>query len=134
MKNQPFVKASHTNRLHRPCIPPTCAIGYPAIGIYKTTCKKRHPPKDTLRKGCINIIASIAMTETSIAHILNAEGEKIQKMLELSSCSHDIFRLNESVNHVVTQLTQLEQTLCAKLEMARELLCYTQAHEPEGNV
>jgi hypothetical protein len=71
--------------------------------------------------GCNNIIASISLIEAAIAHILNSEGEKIQRMLEISNCPDDLLVLNKSVTDVIIQVTQLEQVLCEKLILAREL-------------
>ncbi len=36
-----------------------------------------------------SLVQSIALEETAISHILNAEGEKIQKVLSLHTCDPD---------------------------------------------
>jgi hypothetical protein len=79
-------------------------------------------PKDNINNECVNIIASITMVEAGLAHILNAEGEKIQKLLEISNCPCELLALNKSVNSVVEQATQLEQILCQKLGFAVALI------------
>ena len=45
-----------------------------------------------------SLVQSIALEETAISHILNAEGEKIQKVLGLHNCcTKDILEVNKSV-------------------------------------
>jgi hypothetical protein len=79
-------------------------------------------PGHNIDRECSKIIASVALIEASIAHILNAEGEKIQRMLEISDCPYDILSLNRSVNDVIIQITHLERILCEKLALARAIL------------
>jgi len=81
------------------------------------------------RKDAINIIiASIAMEELALAHILNAEGEKIQYVLgtlddkdpgEVTIC--DIMAVNESVRKTMRDVIKTEMLLQFKLEDALEL-------------
>lgn len=63
------------------------------------------------------IIHSIALIETSIAYILNTEGEKIQKVLESSNCIEDILKTNSSVLETIGKITMLEEILYKKLEI-----------------
>ncbi len=62
------------------------------------------------------ILHSIALIETGIAHILNAEGEKIQKVLECTCDINEILKTNKSVADTIEKITKLEDTLCCKLE------------------
>lgn len=62
------------------------------------------------------IIHSIALEEAGIAHILNAEGEKIQKAVAISSNIGELICVNESVKRTLTQVTLLEGMLYSKLE------------------
>lgn len=64
------------------------------------------------------IVESIAFIETAIAHILNAEGEKIQKVLEETGDIDCILRVNDSVNNTIVNITHLEQVLYNKLSVA----------------
>lgn len=66
--------------------------------------------------GRYEIMHSIALEEAGIAHILNAEGEKIQKAVALSNDVGELICLNESVKHTLTQITLLEGQLYSKLE------------------
>lgn len=61
------------------------------------------------------MIESIAKVETAISHILNAEGEKIQKILACTSDIDKIMCVNERVNETIINVTQLEQVLYNKL-------------------
>lgn len=65
-----------------------------------------------------SLIQSIALEETAISHILNAEGEKIQKILSLHNCDcQDILEVNKSVQDTVDKITSLEIVLKSKLNL-----------------
>jgi hypothetical protein len=75
------------------------------------------------------IIASIAMEELGLSHILNAEGEKLQYVLGtlpgVSSPMPTISQLlaiNDSINKTVKETTNKDWVLSNKLEMALEAL------------
>jgi len=84
---------------------------------------------DITRKTAINsIIMSISMEEMAIAHILNAEGEKLQYILgtlegkdpgEITLC--DIMAVNKSIRETMREARKTERLLQFKLEDAREL-------------
>ncbi len=63
-----------------------------------------------------SIIESVAKSECALAHILNAEGEKLQKALELADNVCELLEINRSVQKTITRVTFLEQVLYAKLE------------------
>lgn len=66
------------------------------------------------------VLTSIALVETALAHILNAEGEKIQKAL---ACTDDIELLlciNRDVRETIVRATHLEQILYDKLYTLNE--------------
>lgn len=71
-------------------------------------------------KGCNEILESIARIENMIAHILNAEGEKIQRILEISDKPCEILKVNDSVNKTIVNITHLEQVLFSKLQLTVE--------------
>lgn len=58
---------------------------------------------------------SIALIETALSHILNAEGEKIQKVLATTDDIDKIMCVNREVNKTIVNATHLEHTLYAKL-------------------
>ena len=63
------------------------------------------------------IIASIAMEELALSHILNAEGEKLQYILGTlpgtspCACPHDVLAVNKSVTALVEAVTQNQMTV-----------------------
>lgn len=61
-----------------------------------------------------NLIESIALEETALSHILNAEGEKIQRALELSTNQKQLEEVNNSVQNVIRKITLLESILLDK--------------------
>jgi hypothetical protein len=66
-----------------------------------------------------NIIASIALQEAGLAHILNAEGEKLQKGLSFNDLNFEqLLELDKSVLSVVSSLVEFEHDLRLKLENA----------------
>lgn len=70
-----------------------------------------------------NLIESIALQQAALSHILNAEGEKIQKILKVCTCNEEIFKVNESVKEVLNAVTHLEHLLVTKLELVSCKLC-----------
>lgn len=77
-----------------------------------------------------DVIESIALTEASIAHILNAEGEKLQKAIACSRNVSELLCVNESVLKTITHSTQLEQMLYYKLESILSTGCLD-CHTPQ---
>ncbi|MFD2117473.1 hypothetical protein ACFSTH_18155 [Paenibacillus yanchengensis] len=79
------------------------------------------------REDVINlIIASIAMEEMGLSHIINAEGEKLQYVLGTlpgnnltpPASINDILAVNESVRQTLREISRKEQILNEKLETA----------------
>ncbi|MEG1687811.1 MAG: hypothetical protein RR276_08005 [Angelakisella sp.] len=64
---------------------------------------------------CTDVIESVALMEAALAHILNAEGEKLQKVLASTSDINQIMCVNKEINRTIINATQLEQALYAKL-------------------
>lgn len=82
-------------------------------------------PSDVTRCQAItDIIESVALEQTALSHILNAEGEKIQKVVAISDITPDqLLKVNQSVKSMVGAITRLEMVLQAKLELFDECLC-----------
>jgi len=77
------------------------------------------PPRDALAA----IMASIALQEAAIAHVLNAEGEKIQAVVGLADASvEDLQGINESVGDLVDNVSSLAGEIQRKLRTAMEAL------------
>lgn len=83
---------------------------------YPKPCPPEPFPPQTNCSGIYEIMHSIALEEAGISHILNAEGEKIQKAVAISDNIEDLICVNESVKRTVTQITLLEGMLYSKLE------------------
>ncbi|MEG2322237.1 MAG: hypothetical protein RSB71_01985 [Bacilli bacterium] len=66
-----------------------------------------------------DIIESIALIEAAISHILNAEGEKIQKAIAITDDTCELLKINDSVNQLIKNITFLEHVLYNKLELAK---------------
>jgi hypothetical protein len=69
-----------------------------------------------------DIIESIALEETALAHILNAEGEKIQKAVECICNKDGLIEVNESVNDTIKNIIKLQMLLQFKLEEAEGII------------
>lgn len=64
---------------------------------------------------CKDIMESIALVETALSHIINAEGEKIQKVIATTDNIDKIICVNREVNKTIVNATHLEQALYEKL-------------------
>lgn len=63
-----------------------------------------------------DMIQSVALEQTALSHILNAEGEKIQKMIALDTATPEqLLATNKSVRSMVDSISRLEILLQAKL-------------------
>ena len=92
-------------------------------GNNQDTCKhKSHKcPSPYEAVGCL--LESIALEEKMIANILNAEGEKIRKVISMPECTiEDILDTNESVNNTLKNVFKVEAILQYKLENAENLM------------
>lgn len=71
-----------------------------------------------------NIIESIAMEEKAIAHILNAENEKLQAVIDMPDATvQELLAINRSVKMSVDAAIQLENMLKTKLNLFSNLIC-----------
>ena len=61
------------------------------------------PNPISMSQAITDLIESIALEETALSHILNAEGEKLQKVLAMEDVSlNQILDVNETVMNMVT--------------------------------
>ena len=82
-------------------------------------------PSITTRSQAItDIIESVALQETALSHILNAEGEKIQKVVAMSDVTPEVLMaVNKSVESMVGAVSRLEMILQSKLAVFDGCLC-----------
>lgn len=80
-----------------------------------------------------SLLQSIALEEAAISHILNAEGEKLQKGISFSCNLKDLIDINKSVEDVLDKLITLENVLKAKLDLIKPILdkCDKKPHKSE---
>ena len=79
-----------------------------------------------------SLLQSIALQEAGISHILNAEGEKLQKAISISACSHeDLLRVNKSVIETIDKITDLELILKEKLDLILPILIHCEKEHCE---
>ena len=72
-----------------------------------------------------DVIESIALEECAIAHILNAEGEELQRVITFPNlCVDDIVAVNCSIIDVIKNAACLEAELKDKLAMFDHCLCH----------
>lgn len=91
-------------------------------------------PSNTTRTQAItDIIQSVALEETALSHILNAEGEKIQKMVAMEDVTPEVLlATNKSVESMVNAVSRLEMILHSKLAIFGDCLCeQAETAEPE---
>lgn len=82
-------------------------------------------PSNTTRTQAItDMIQSVALEETALSHILNAEGEKIQKMVAMEDVTPEVLlATNKSVESMVNAVSRLEMILHSKLSIFQDCLC-----------
>lgn len=71
----------------------------------------------TRAQAITDLVTSVALEEAALAHILNAEGEKIQKIVADATTAEEMIAVNTSVESMVKSITQLEMVLHGKLEL-----------------
>lgn len=68
------------------------------------------------------LLASIGLEELSLAHITNAEAEKLQYVLASNPTLHELLKINKSVLQTLKSTIKKEILLQFKLENVLELL------------
>lgn len=70
----------------------------------------------------VDIIESIALEETALAHIINAEGEKVQKAVSLAKSVDDLIDANEAVDKTLKTVIMKEILLQIKFQQVCDVL------------
>ncbi len=80
------------------------------------------PGTGTRCQAITDIISSVALQQTALSHILNAEGEKIQKAVADAKTTEELLAVNKSVNSMVDNIARLEMLLQGKLQVFSDYL------------
>lgn len=70
----------------------------------------------------MDLIQSVALEQTALGHIINAEGEKIQKVYALNLTNAEVLKINGSVEDMMKAITTLEMVLQCKLGLFGDCL------------
>ncbi len=81
------------------------------------------PGKSTRCQAVTDIISSVALEQTALSHILNAEGEKLQKVIAMAENADEMLAVNKSVNKMVNSIAKLEMILQNKVELFSDCIC-----------
>ena len=99
------------------------------------------PASVTEENALANIIASIALEEAALAHIINAEGEKIQRvvgtftpegeteplLLDTPATPEDMQAINSSVGGMMGTISNIETSLHNKLRTVLAVITVPEA-------
>ncbi len=82
-------------------------------------------PSNTTREQAItDIVESVALEQVALSHILNAEGEKLQKIIADKEVQNkELLEANRSVESMVNAISRLEMILQSKLSVFSECFC-----------
>lgn len=80
------------------------------------------PPAIPVKNAISLILVSIALEEIALSHIINAEGEKIQKAIAVSNCVDQLINVNASVDKTLRNVIKKEILLELKMVEALEAL------------
>ncbi len=79
------------------------------------------PGNGTCEQAATNVIESVAMQESALSHILNAEGEKMQAIIASEDVTtQQLLCMNRSVERMVSAATRLEMILQSKIDIASQ--------------
>ena len=71
----------------------------------------------TREQAITDVMLSVALQQTALSHILNDEGEKLQKIFAMDVDHETILAANRSVESMVDAAAQLEAILRSKLDL-----------------
>ncbi|MEG0770252.1 MAG: hypothetical protein RSG59_10070 [Ruthenibacterium sp.] len=80
------------------------------------------PGKVTLEQAISDIVESVALEQTGLSHILNAEGEKIQAVVAAGTVDQ-MMAVNNSVQGILGAVSNLEIILQNKLSLFSCRIC-----------
>ena len=82
-------------------------------------------PSTTTREQAItDLFESVALQQTALSHILNAEGEKLQRIFAFDNITPEtVLVANHSVESTVNAIAGLESVLEMKLRLLTDCAC-----------
>ncbi|MEG1547466.1 MAG: hypothetical protein RR232_04955 [Clostridia bacterium] len=82
------------------------------------------PSTATRCQAITDVIESVALEQTALSHILNAEGEKLQAMIGMAAITPaQLLATNKSVRAMVDSIVRLEMIFQTKLGLFEDCLC-----------
>ena len=79
------------------------------------------PLCDARCQAITDLIESVALEEAALAHILNAEGEKLQAIIAMPEAAPDmLLQANRSVRSMISAIALLETLLAGKLSLVTD--------------
>lgn len=70
------------------------------------------------------MLASVALEQAALSHILNAEGEKMQRILAFEKVTAEtVLQENRSVESMVNCISGLEMILADKIALFQDCIC-----------
>lgn len=82
------------------------------------------PGTGTRCQAITDIIESVALEQTALSHILNAEGTKLQTILAAAGVTPtQLLETNKSVKDMANAVSRLEMVLQLKLDMFSNCIC-----------
>lgn len=84
----------------------------------------------TRTQAITDLIESVALEETALSHILNAEGEKIQAVVAFATTAEELISVNTSVESMVKAVMDLEAVLKEKLALFYDSLVESEEATP----
>ena len=77
----------------------------------------------TICQAITDIVESVALEQTALSHILNAEGEKLQAIIGTADITtEELLLANKSVQGMVESVTRLEMMLQSKLSLFSDVI------------
>ena len=81
------------------------------------------PSQTTRCQAVTDIIESVALQQAALSHILNAEGEKLQRAVSLPDIDPaQLLRFNQSVEQTIRSVAQLEVIIQSTLQLFTDCL------------
>ena len=107
------------------CLLTTSSTTSTTTSTTSTTTSTTTTPAPVPRSQAItDLLASVALEQAALSHILNAEGEKLQKILSYSQLAPEtVLQANRSVESLVNSISHLEMVLADKIKLFSNCTC-----------